>query len=358
MKNLFFFLIIFLLTTSKLFAQSVCEQFVNAIKNPTSFKKRTYRLSTQIKNDTHVNYTEGDTLGRIHFLGNVGSLQIESFYADGKRYSKIQSDFIKNDEWTYQEVSYSDTNNASWQASIKKSSENIDCQLIGEEKIKAKPCKILAFNIQKNALQRNGIDSFLMVLNVKAWFYPADSTVYKYAYEMTTERLAQTIISTMEFDVPVNINLPKNAKLEESQKIILVPNTNDSVIITEKKIAAPLPTPDSTESLDRSFVFVTVDQNPEYREGMNGLLNYIKNNMHFPEEARKAGISGTVNVSFIVEKDGTLSEIKIKRSVREDVDQEAIRVVKSMSGAWKAGKIKGKDVRSMFTLPLRFELGD
>ncbi len=361
----------------ELISQSPCEQYIYAIKK-ASDKKRSFRMTSQITGDKNVNYTEFDTLGHIHFWGHVGSLNIESFYADGKRYSKIQSEYVKDDEWTFQEVKLTESSLTKQFDLLKNDAQISDCQIIGEESIKKKNYKIATYSIQKNMPKRNSADSFLMEIKVKTWFNVSDSTIQKYEYETTTERLSQTIKSTLEYDVDVKIELPKNAKFEAPKQILLTQTSVDtlkkevkpatfSIENSNKTAAKPTDTTkantlkiavsDSIQAeKDTTTVFTQFDQTPEYKEGMTALLKYINNNMHYPETARKEGIDGTVNVGFIIETDGKLSHIHIKRGLHPDIDSEAKRIVESMSGAWKAGKIGGKDVRSAYTLPLKFEI--
>lgn len=369
MKTSHVIILFLLLFSTALIGQSVCDQFIATMKenNRSTAKKRTFRMTSQISGDTHINYTEYDTLGRIHFWGNVGSLKIESYYANGKRYSKIQSNYIQDDEWTYQDVQINDSTTNRFSEPFRKDLQNIDCQLIGEETIKKKNYKILAYTIRKNMPKRNGLDSFLMEMNVKTWFNPVDSLVLKHEYEMTTERLAQTIKSSFEYDVPVKIDIPKNAKYEEPRKIMLAQNRTDTSKVQTASAQIPIDSSktrtahaeasiDSSRATDSLLTAVQLDQAPEYKEGSLALYKYISNNMHYPEEARKSGTSGTVYVSFFVEIDGKLTNIQIKRGLREDMDSEAKRIVESMSGTWKAGKINGKEVRAPYTLPLKFEL--
>lgn len=356
MKNFTLSIILFWVFVPKIVGQSICDQFIAAVQktDQETLKKRTFRMTSQIKDDKNKNITEVDTFGRIHFWGNVGSLRIESFYADGKRYSKIQSDFIKDDEWTWQEVNTHEIKANKWSEIFKNELQNIDCQYIGDDKIKLKKCAILTYTIQKWMPKRNGIDSFLMDIHAKTWFCLDDNLVYKHVYEMTTELLSQTVNATIEYDIPIKIDIPKKAIYEGTRQTISTSSTtiDSNKHLEERKITLS----DTTQMQDTATIFTDVDQAPEYKEGLPALYAYISSNMQFPKEARKEGLSGTVQVSFIVEIDGKLTNIQVKKSIRDDVDAEAIRVVKSMSGAWKAGKIKDKGVRSTFILPLRFEL--
>jgi len=79
------------------------------------------------------------------------------------------------------------------------------------------------------------------------------------------------------------------------------------------------------------------------------------NNIKYPEVARTSGITGTVYVQFVVEKDGSISDVKVVRGIGGGCDEEAVRVVKSMP-RWKPGKQRGQPVRVYFTLPIEFKL--
>jgi len=92
---------------------------------------------------------------------------------------------------------------------------------------------------------------------------------------------------------------------------------------------------------------------PEFPGGRKNLMNYLAKNITYPEEALKAKIEGRVFVSFIVEKDGSITHIKILRGIGHGCDKEAVRVVKNMP-RWIPGKEKGKPVRCIFNLPLKF----
>jgi len=102
-------------------------------------------------------------------------------------------------------------------------------------------------------------------------------------------------------------------------------------------------------------VYEIVDQMPEYPGGLTALMNYLRVNIRYPATAQKAGIEGRVIVSFIVEPNGSVSNVEIVRSVDTDLDQEALRVVRQMP-KWKAGKQDGNTVRVKFHLPIKFML--
>ena len=104
-------------------------------------------------------------------------------------------------------------------------------------------------------------------------------------------------------------------------------------------------------------VYEIVDQMPEYPGGLTALMNYLRANIRYPEAAQKAGIEGRVVVSFIVEPNGSVSNVEIVRSVDTDLDQEALRVVRQMP-KWKPGKHDGSTVRFKYHLPIKFKQGE
>ena len=103
-------------------------------------------------------------------------------------------------------------------------------------------------------------------------------------------------------------------------------------------------------------VFEVVEQMPEFPDGgMTGLMKYFKNNMRYPEEAKKAGTQGRVVVQFLINKNGAISDVSVLRSVDRLLDAEAVRLVRSMP-KWKPGMQKGKEVTVKYTVPLSFKL--
>ncbi len=112
---------------------------------------------------------------------------------------------------------------------------------------------------------------------------------------------------------------------------------------------------DGTPQLADKHVFAVVDEMPEYPGGQDEMMKYLGNNIKYPDEARKAGIQGLVYVTYVVEKDGTITELRINRGIGGGCDEEAIRVVSAMP-KWEPGKQNGKPVRVQFNLPIKFSL--
>lgn len=105
-------------------------------------------------------------------------------------------------------------------------------------------------------------------------------------------------------------------------------------------------------------VYDVVEVMPQYPEGgMPGMMQYLAKNIRYPANAQKNGIQGRVTVKFVVNKDGSLSDVGIIRGVNPELDAEAIRVISAMP-KWKPGMQKGKPVRVRFTVPVMFKLTD
>lgn len=102
-------------------------------------------------------------------------------------------------------------------------------------------------------------------------------------------------------------------------------------------------------------VYRVAEEMPRYPGGDEALLQFIASNVHYPEDAMKAGQQGRVICAFIVEKDGSVSHIEILRGIYPSLDKEAARVIGAFP-RWSPGKVKGEPVRVTFTVPITFRL--
>lgn len=102
-------------------------------------------------------------------------------------------------------------------------------------------------------------------------------------------------------------------------------------------------------------VFVVVEEQAEFPGGMDSMYAYIVKNLKYPEKAKAEGIEGRVFVSFIIEKDGSISNVKILRGIGGGCDEAVVEMIKNMP-KWKPAKQRGKPVRCQFNLPIKFEL--
>ena len=102
-------------------------------------------------------------------------------------------------------------------------------------------------------------------------------------------------------------------------------------------------------------VFDTVEQMPEYPGGMQAMIEFLQTNMKYPDDAAKQKVEGRVMVQFVVETDGSVSDVHVAKQVFPSLDAEAIRVVQAMP-KWMPGKEKGKVVRVKYNLPIVFRM--
>ena len=109
------------------------------------------------------------------------------------------------------------------------------------------------------------------------------------------------------------------------------------------------------EDENRPGVYIVVEQMPEFPGGDRALMDFVKDNIHYPAEAKEKGIKGLLYVNFIVEPDGSLSNIKVLKGVGGGCDEEAIRIVESMP-KFKPGMQNGEAVRVSYTIPVIFRL--
>lgn len=158
------------------------------------------------------------------------------------------------------------------------------------------------------------------------------------------------------------------ARPEVSEKVeeISAVKVNDLAAIVETKVAESVG--DTTkpagvtyvpvevnEKLKGTPVLTVVEQMPAYPGGMSALMEYFKENMRYPASAKERGLQGRVTVQFVVDKDGSVKEPKVIRSIDQELDEEALRLVKSMS-KWEPGRQNGEPVAVKFAVPVPFKL--
>ncbi|MBU0488596.1 MAG: energy transducer TonB [Bacteroidetes bacterium] len=109
------------------------------------------------------------------------------------------------------------------------------------------------------------------------------------------------------------------------------------------------------EKVEELEIFTIVEDMPAFPGGDEARLKYLSENIKYPQMAKESGISGTVYVTFVVNQDGKIVDVKVLRGIGGGCDEEAIRVIKGMP-KWSAGKQRGKAVRVQFNMPIRFTL--
>ncbi len=104
-------------------------------------------------------------------------------------------------------------------------------------------------------------------------------------------------------------------------------------------------------------IFTVVEKMPKFPGGDEARANYLASNIKYPEAARKAGVQGTCYITFVIDKEGNTSNVKVLRGIGGGCDEEAVRVIQSMP-KWEPGTQRGKAVRVQFNMPVKFALSD
>ncbi|HOV71049.1 MAG TPA: energy transducer TonB [Dysgonamonadaceae bacterium] len=132
-------------------------------------------------------------------------------------------------------------------------------------------------------------------------------------------------------------------------------NIEDDQSKAQIQTFTPPPPPKPKEEEAAEEIFVVVEEQPEFPGGQAALMKFLSDNIRYPVIAQENGIQGRVICSFVVEKDGSITDVQVVRGVDPSLDKEAVRVIQSMP-KWKPGKQRGKAVRVRFTLPIVFRL--
>ena len=107
--------------------------------------------------------------------------------------------------------------------------------------------------------------------------------------------------------------------------------------------------------VDDDKIYDVVDVAPEYPTGDAARIRYLNRSLKYPKKARDAGIKGTVIMRFVVEKDGSITNVEVERARQKLLDEEAVRLVNSMPN-WTPGEINGIPVRTRVKMPVVFKL--
>lgn len=176
----------------------------------------------------------------------------------------------------------------------------------------------------------------------------------------------EQVKSSVKFTAPIikkdsEVKEEDEIKLDEVQKSdkavgAFTVEGNDevggAVLKAKEDIAAPEP---PKHVVEETKIFTVVEQMPMFPGGDGALMGYLRDNIHYPTVAAENGVQGRVVVGFVVERDGSITDVNILRGVDPSLDREAMRVVKSMP-KWTPGKQNGSAVRVKYQVPVSFRL--
>jgi len=187
----------------------------------------------------------------------------------------------------------------------------------------------------------------------------------KEVVKVEPEKVVEKVKSSVKFTAPV-IKKDSEVKEEDEIKLDEVEKSNKAVgaftvegndevggevLKAKEEIAAPEP----PKPVEENKVFDVVEQMPSFPGGMGALMSWLSQNIKYPVIAAENGVQGRVIVQFVVEKDGSITDVKVAKSVDPSLDKEAARVVGSMPH-WIPGKQNGSAVRVKYTVPVTFKL--
>ncbi len=183
--------------------------------------------------------------------------------------------------------------------------------------------------------------------------------------ELEPEKVVEKVKSSIKFTAPV-IKKDDEVKPEDELKTqdelmstktaigsFDVKGNDDAegeVLKAKEVIAQPEP-----PKVEENKVFDVVEQMPSFPGGNGALMEYLSKNVKYPVVAQENGVQGRVVVSFVVERDGSITDVKVVKSVDPSLDKEAARVVSSMP-KWIPGKQNGSAVRVKYNVPVSFRL--
>lgn len=184
--------------------------------------------------------------------------------------------------------------------------------------------------------------------------------------ELEPEKVVEKVKSSIKFTAPV-IKKDNEVKPEEELKTQdELMNTKTAIgtfdvkgnddangeILKAKEVIAE---PEPPKHEEENKVFDIVEQQPMFPGGTSALMKFLSENTKYPVVAQENGVQGRVTVQFVVEKDGSVSDVHVLRGVDPSLDKEAVRVVKSMP-RWTPGKQNGTTVRVNYRVPVLFRL--
>ncbi|MBR4468818.1 MAG: energy transducer TonB [Bacteroidales bacterium] len=164
-------------------------------------------------------------------------------------------------------------------------------------------------------------------------------------------------ITKQDEQKPQPMEVPKQTtQLEIVQDDVEVEDIEINAEVEQNEVLEEYVAPEVVEEeVVEQEIFKIVEEMPAFPGGEAKLMEYVAKNVKYPQIARETGVQGRVYVNFVVEPDGSVSNVSVLRGIGGGCDEEAIRVVKNMP-KWKPGKQRGKAVRVSYMLPVNFKL--
>ncbi len=214
--------------------------------------------------------------------------------------------------------------------------------------------------------------AFNWTVEEKEVYIPEDALVLEEEIEVEPPRSKQELPPPPPPPPPVITEVPNTVEVEEDENLFVDQSIEAETEIVNapkaKEAPAPPPPPPPIEEPEEAPIFKIVEEMPRFAGCENlkkkeerdkcsqeKLLEFIYSNIRYPEIAKETHVEGVVVVQFVVEPDGSISNIKVVRDIGAGCGEEAMRVVKMMP-KWIPGRQRTKKVRVLFNLPIRFKL--
>lgn len=148
---------------------------------------------------------------------------------------------------------------------------------------------------------------------------------------------------------PQVVEVPDEEEIEDEIEVNLDVEMTDETKVEQIEIKVEEPKEDVDE------IFTIVEETATPKGGMAAFYKYVGSKLKYPSQATRMGVEGKVFVEFVINRDGTIVDVRVVRGIGAGCDEEAVRVVQS-SPPWNPGKQRGKPVRQKYTLPIQFKL--
>jgi len=149
------------------------------------------------------------------------------------------------------------------------------------------------------------------------------------------------------------LNIVENTT-EISDEISIDAEADESTQVEEYRVPVAAAQEEEAE-VEEQEIFRVVENAPAFPGGDVARMKFLQDNIKYPPMAKESGIQGTVYITFVIERDGSVTDVQLLRGIGGGCDEEAMRVVKNMP-KWEPGKQRGKPVRVQFNMPIKFNL--
>lgn len=200
----------------------------------------------------------------------------------------------------------------------------------------------------------------MFVISAFEWKTFSEVTKVNIQDEDTIEEMINIPITEMPpppkpvIQQPEVVEVPDEEKIEEDLEV--------NLDVEFKEIVPPAPvikpkkkTPPPIKDEEEEKIFIISEKEALPKGGIAAFYKYVGNQLKYPPQARRMGVEGTVIIQFVVEKDGSLTDMKVLKKVGAGCDEEALRVLKE-APKWTPGKQRGKAVRVRRSIPIKFAL--